>query len=155
MWSLRSDTRQLLQESTEIHQCAVTFYEKLFRMEFRERPEVAQTFYNGHPKTPVEANAELEAQISPEELQVALQSLESSKAPGIDGLPADFYKTFWLVIGEDISLVIRDSLSKGHLPLSCRRVFSPFSPRGETFRRSRTGGQWLYSAQTTSFCPRC
>ncbi len=32
--SLRSDTGNLLQKSTEIRQCAVAFYKKLFRMEF-------------------------------------------------------------------------------------------------------------------------
>ena len=129
MHCLRSDTGQLLQESAEIHQCAVAFYEKLFKRVFQEKPEVMQSFHDGLPKVTVEANAELQVQISAEELHAALQSLESGKAPGIDGLPADFYKTFWPVIGEDLLSVLRDCVSKGQLPLSCRRVVLTLLPK--------------------------
>ncbi len=63
---------------------------------------------------------------------MALQSLESSKAPGTDGLPADLCKTFWPVIGADILLILRDSLSKGRLPLSCwRAVLILFPKKGD------------------------
>eukprot|EP00064_Thunnus_orientalis_P009765 superscaffoldBa00001261_g9791 len=94
MHSLRSDTRQLLQESA-VRFVSVAFYEKLFKREFQEKPEVMQSFHEGLPKVTVEACAELQVQISAQELHAALQSLESGKAPGIDGLPEDFYKTFW------------------------------------------------------------
>lgn len=129
MHSLLSDTGQLLQESGEIRSCAVAFYKELFKEEFQERPEVAQSFYEGLPKVPMEANAELDAQISADELAAALQSLDSGKAPGIDGLPADFYKAFWPVIGQDLLLVLRDSFNKGCLPLSCRRAVLTLLPK--------------------------
>lgn len=48
--------------------------------------------------------------------------MQSGKAPGIDGLPADFYKTFWPIVGENLLVVLSDSLSKGMLPLSGRRA---------------------------------
>lgn len=70
--SLRSDTGQLLQESADIRQCAVGFYENLYKIEFQEDPEVAQSFYEGLPQVPKEDNAELEAQLSAQELQEAL-----------------------------------------------------------------------------------
>lgn len=60
--------------------------------------------------------ADLIKQISAEELYSASQSLEIGKAPGIDGLPVEFYKVFLPVLGEDLLLVLRDSLSKGLLP---------------------------------------
>lgn len=90
---------------------------------------MAQNFYEGLSKVFVEANEELEVQISAEELRAALQSLESGKAPGIDGLPADFYKTFWLIIIEDLLSVLRDSPNKGELPLSCRRAVLTLLPK--------------------------
>eukprot|EP00064_Thunnus_orientalis_P024058 superscaffoldBa00009821_g24328 len=42
--------------------------------------------------------------------------------PGIDGVPADFYKAFWSVIAEDLLMLLDDSLRKGLLPQSCRRA---------------------------------
>lgn len=98
--------------------------EKLFKKEFHERTEVEQSFCEGLPKVSKEATAQLDAQIFADELHSALQSLENGKAPGIDGLPVDFYNVFWPVIVKDLLLVPKDSLSKGHLPLSCRRECS-------------------------------
>ncbi|XP_023284603.1 receptor-type tyrosine-protein phosphatase F-like [Seriola lalandi dorsalis] len=127
--SLRSDTGQLLQESAQIRQYAVGFYQELYKAEFQEEPEVALSFFAGLPKVSEGDNAELEAQLSAQELQEALQSLQSGKAPGIDGLPADFYKTFWSVIGKDLLLVLQDSLRTGRLPLSCRRAVLTLLPK--------------------------
>ena len=127
--SLRSDTRQLLQESEEIQSCAVALCKELLKEGFQERSEVMQSFYEGLPKVPVEANAELDAQISADELAVVLQSLDSVKVPGIDGLPAYFYKAFWPVIGQDLLLVLSDSFNKGRLPLSCRTADQTLLPK--------------------------
>lgn len=44
-----------------------------------------------------EANEKLSKALSLDELYKALQGME---APGIDGLPVDFYKSFWTVLGE-------------------------------------------------------
>ncbi|GAA6087544.1 uncharacterized protein LOC114772546 [Tachysurus ichikawai] len=51
--------------------------------------------------------------------------MESGKAPGIDGLPIEFYKC----LGEDLLLVINHSLAKGRLPLSCRRAVLTLLPK--------------------------
>lgn len=40
----------------------------------------------------------------------------------MDGLPIDFYKSFWSVIGDDLLAVLNESLADGLLPLSCRRA---------------------------------
>ena len=90
---------------------------------------MALSFYEDLPKVSEEDNAELEAPLSAQELQEALLSMQGGKAPGIDGLPADFYKTFWPVIGEDLLVVLRNSLSKGRLPLSGRRAVLTLLPK--------------------------
>ncbi len=56
-------------------------------------------------------------------------SLQSGKAPGIDGLPVDFYKSFWPIIGHDLLNVVLDSLQSGRLPLSCRRAVITLLPK--------------------------
>ncbi|KAI3356821.1 hypothetical protein L3Q82_003336 [Scortum barcoo] len=42
------------------------------------------------------------ADLTLDELHVALMSLADGKAPGIDGIPVEFYKAFWPVVGEDM-----------------------------------------------------
>lgn len=74
-------------------------------------------------------NKDLARVITLEELEKALQSMECGKAPGIDGLPVDFYKSFWPEIGKDLLGVLRDSLAKGQLPLSCRRAVLTLLPK--------------------------
>ncbi len=110
MHSLRDNTGQILHESAEIRKCAVGFYETLFKKESQEIPEVAQSFYEGLPQVSEETNIEPGGLISEAELYTALQSLESGKAPGMDGLPVDFYKVFWKEISKDLSLVLMNSL---------------------------------------------
>lgn len=51
------------------------------------------------------------------------------KAPGIDGLPVDFYKSLWSEIGEDLLEVLNDSLARGLLPISCHRAVLGLLPK--------------------------
>ncbi len=48
-----------------------------------------------------------------DELSVAVQEMSSGKAPGLDGLNAEFYRQFWPVIGRDLFSVFMESLKKG------------------------------------------
>ncbi|KAI3355603.1 hypothetical protein L3Q82_018440 [Scortum barcoo] len=84
---------------------------------------------NGQKKVDPEDNLKLEAGLSLAELHAALMSLQNGKAPGIDGLPVDFYKSFWSVLGEDLLEVIMDCLETGRLPLSCRRAVITLLPK--------------------------
>ncbi|KAK3508108.1 hypothetical protein QTP70_014344 [Hemibagrus guttatus] len=49
-----------------------------------------------------EWDGELDRELLLEELHEALQRMENGRASGIDGLPAEFYKAFWAVIGQDV-----------------------------------------------------
>ncbi|KAK3575617.1 hypothetical protein QTP86_031502 [Hemibagrus guttatus] len=55
--------------------------------------------------------------------------MENGRASGVDGLPAEFYKAFWAVIGQDVLDVLRDSIQRGELPLSCRRAVLTLLPK--------------------------
>lgn len=46
------------------------------------------------PQVQMEANAELERPLSVHELYSAVQGMANGLAPGIDGIPMDFYKSF-------------------------------------------------------------
>ncbi|KAK3569559.1 hypothetical protein QTP86_000980 [Hemibagrus guttatus] len=90
---------------------------------------VEDSFLVGLPKLSERAARELDRELSLEELHEALQRMQNGQASGIDGLPAEFYKAFWAVIGQDVLDVLRDSVRRGELPLSCRRAVLTLLPK--------------------------
>uniref|UniRef100_UPI00358FE40F protein FAM200C-like n=1 Tax=Myxine glutinosa TaxID=7769 RepID=UPI00358FE40F len=57
--------------------------------------EVIQELIAGLPSVEEDERCMLDSPILAEELEAAVRSLKDGKASGIDGLPAEFYKTFW------------------------------------------------------------
>lgn len=51
---------------------------------------------------------------------VALEGTALEKSPGSDGLPVEFYRAFWHILGSDLVDVLSDSFSAGSLPPSLR-----------------------------------
>lgn len=127
--SLRSENGQELSKTSDIRKCAVQFYDKLYRSEYRKDDVLSAGFYEGLPNVLEDSKAELERPLSEEELLNALRSMESGKTPGIDGLPVKFYKEFWAVLSEDLLAVLNESLVDGSLPLSCRRAVITLLPK--------------------------
>ncbi|KAK3562046.1 hypothetical protein QTP86_025228, partial [Hemibagrus guttatus] len=63
---------------------------------------------------------------------VELQALAEStggKAPGIDGLPVEFYKFFWKELGEGLLEVLEESCRERCLPLSSQRTVITLLPK--------------------------
>ncbi|KAK3553562.1 hypothetical protein QTP70_004559 [Hemibagrus guttatus] len=77
----------------------MNFYQDLYRSEHRDGKDLLDTFYQVLPKVSSEDNAELEGPLVLEELHAALNTMPGGKAPGINGLPVDFYKFFWKSAG--------------------------------------------------------
>ncbi|WVZ62142.1 hypothetical protein U9M48_011922 [Paspalum notatum var. saurae] len=63
-----------------------------------------------------EMNNFLLAPYSGEEVWKALESIGDLKAPGVDGIPAIFYKRFWGLIGERVKLEVLKVLNGGEMP---------------------------------------
>ena len=55
------------------------------------------------PKLSSEEKLSISHMVTEEEIKAALWSLKAFKAPGPDGLHADFFQRFWLVVGRSIS----------------------------------------------------
>ncbi|KAK3522076.1 hypothetical protein QTP70_022608, partial [Hemibagrus guttatus] len=127
--AVRTESGDLLSESTEIRKQTVSFYSKLYSSERSGAQVVEDSFLVGLPKLSERAARELDRELSLEELHEGLQRMENGRASGIDGLPAEFYKAFWAVIGQDVLDVLRDSIQRGELPLSCRRAVLTLLPK--------------------------
>ena len=53
--------------------------------------------------------------ITKNEIWKALASMRNNKSPGIDGLPREFYKTFWNIIGDDLCETLNNIYLSGNL----------------------------------------
>lgn len=62
----------------------------------------------------------LERDLTINELTKAMQSMQSNKSPGLDGLPKEFYSTFWDQLKDPLLQVFKESFSSGTLPPSLR-----------------------------------
>ncbi|GAA6094936.1 mucin-5B-like [Tachysurus ichikawai] len=81
----------------EMRRLAVDFYSALYTKEPTDRQRSNELF-NNLPSLNKEHKKELDLKLSFEVVTVEVQ-LFSGCAPGIDGLPIEFYKTFWGIIG--------------------------------------------------------
>ncbi|KAK3506946.1 hypothetical protein QTP70_031704, partial [Hemibagrus guttatus] len=113
---------------------AQDFYQDLYRSEHRDSKELLDIFYQGLPKVSSEDNAALEGSLVLEELQVALNTMPGGKAPGIDGLPVEFYKFFWKERGSDLLEVLEESCRERCLHLSSRRAVITLLPKKGDFQ---------------------
>ena len=127
--ALRSEDGVLMSDFAEIRKRAVSFYKELYKKEIPQDGVDNSAFLNNLPQLSEEANADLERPLTLEELYSALQTMDSGKASGLDGLPVAFYKSFWAELGTDVLTVLSDSLSEGQLPLSCRRAVLTLIPK--------------------------
>ncbi|KAK3507555.1 hypothetical protein QTP70_028446, partial [Hemibagrus guttatus] len=99
------------------------------RSEDGDNKELLDTFYQGLPKVSSEDNAALEGPLVLEELQAPVNTMSGGKAPGIDGLPVEFYKFFWEELGEDLLEVLKESSRERCLPLCSRRAVITLLPK--------------------------
>jgi hypothetical protein len=61
-------------------------------------------------------NEHLMKEFTHEEIKAALDSIEGLKAPGLDGMPAVFFKKSWDVVGQQLTKEVLGVLQGGRLP---------------------------------------
>ena len=61
-----------------------------------------------------------EGKVTLAECTQALKSFKCNKSPGLDGLPSEFYRMFWDLIGPDMVATFNDSFTRGLLSFSQR-----------------------------------
>ena len=76
---------------------------------------------NAHIKLDEQLKISCEGEISKLELQEALKTQKNNKSPGIDGLPYEFYKTFWNNISDIFLKSLNYSYQHNSLSINQRR----------------------------------
>ncbi|KAK3521002.1 hypothetical protein QTP86_015762 [Hemibagrus guttatus] len=127
--TLHTEDGQHITNSNDIRRYATNLYKDLYKTDYRDNKELLDTFCRVLPKVSPEDNAALDGSLVLEELQAALNSMAGGKAPGIDGLPAEFYKFFWRELREDLLEVPNESCREMCLFLSSRRAVITLLPK--------------------------
>lgn len=128
MHALRTSDGNVTSDPLEMRRLAVDFYVDLYAKECTGNLDADELFNN----LPVldEGNIKnLDSDLTFEELTKAVNQLSSGRAPGIDGLPAEIYKTFWGIIGRDFFNVLQESYEAKVLPKSCQRAVLSLIPK--------------------------
>ncbi len=107
---------------------ALSFYEVLYRAEPCDE-EMADLLLQDLPQVSEWEKSMLDKLLTFDELSVAVQDMSSGKAPGLDGLNAEFNRIFWPVIGRDLFSVFMESLKRRTLPVSLRRAGVTLLPK--------------------------
>ena len=79
--------------------------------------------------------------LTADEVLEALTGMARGKSPGSDGLPVEFYLTFWDLLGDDLVEVLNASFDAGLLPFSQRGALITLIHK----KRDRIGGRLVSS----------
>ncbi|KAM7293424.1 hypothetical protein ISCGN_026554 [Ixodes scapularis] len=118
-------------------------YGKLFREEELDEDAFVSVL-RGSPTVPDETTDVMNCPIRPSEVQQAIKKLSRNKAPGPDGIGAEFYKMFSDELSPILAEAFNDIESRGLLPPSMRESFTVLIPK-----KTKKGP----IAETTDFRP--
>lgn len=125
---LKIPTGEMVNSDTDILSHASDFYGELYAKS--SSCKVSENLLlSDLPNLSELSRIELDRALSLPELTDAVNHLNNNKAPGIDGLPSEFYKTFWETIGSDLLDVFNESIEDMLLPISCRRAVVTLLPK--------------------------
>ena len=122
----------------EINNCFKEFYEHLYKSECPKISEERDTFLDQLQFRTLNEDVKqgLDIDLTSEELLQAIQAINSGKAPGPDGLPIEFYKTFKEKLLSPLLNMYSESFQNGILPPSLRQAMmnSYFETRQTSWR---------------------
>ena len=100
------------------------FYSKLYtKQRAVNRPSGEANSFLTNPNIPrlsEELSTVCEGEISFQECEKILGSFQAGKTPGNDGIPIEFYKTFWPLLGKFMVASFNEALDKKEMSPSQR-----------------------------------
>ena len=77
----------------------------------------------------MEAIDQLDGYFQASEVKEALNQMAPLTALGPDGMSPIFYKSFWHIVGEDVTVVVLRALNLGIVPESINTTFNTLIPK--------------------------
>ena len=119
-------------KETEILEALKIFYEKLYESDEQvalvEHTKI-DPFFNNLPKLSEEHSVLCEDDLTENEVYSCLKTFETGKSPGSDGLPAEWYLTFWQDIKQLVLNSFLYSRSNGHLSITQKQGIMTLLPK--------------------------
>ncbi len=128
MLYLKDVNGNVISDLKEMRKIASEFYMDLFG-EGQCDVECIEELHKDLLKLSDEQSKQLDSGLQLKELSEAVQKLSTGKAPGIDGLPAEFYKQFWNLLKDDLYEVFNYCYQQHELPTSCKRAVLSLLPK--------------------------
>lgn len=112
---LVTDDGSVVEETGQVHKQITYFHKLLFLSHVGHRYE--ELLQQVPTCVNADMNEVLMKEYSDEEIKKkALDDMGDLKAPGLDGMAALFYKTFWDITGKDVIREVRALLNGGKMP---------------------------------------
>jgi hypothetical protein len=96
-----------------------------------------------------EEQTELAKPLDKHKVLEAVRASPKGKSPGIDGIPCEFYKEYWDIVGEDMVGVLNEVLQGGELSGTQKQGIIALIPKKP--HPSRILGQSHYLLRTTKY----
>ena len=133
---LRINNDSFITKDNEILNECLSFYKNLYttKQTDEQDPSIINFFfpeeYDVHLSKAEETSSE--GPLTETECLPSLKQMADSKTPGTDGLPAEFYRTFWSDISDALIAALNFAYEIGKLPITQRRGVIKLIPKKET-----------------------
>ena len=113
--SIKAFNGNILTEPKQINETFRSFYSYLYQSEIKLDKDRCSNFLGQlHlPQLAAGVSTRLHDPINLEELKLAVFTMQRNKSPGLDGIPPEFYVTFWSKLGTLLFDMIKASIDKG------------------------------------------
>ena len=119
LYKLRTENDIVLDTQEEILEEIRDYYAKLYTSKGPINTEYVKKLEI--PKIPLDLKEKLDKKITVTEISMALKDMPLHKSPGCDGLPADFYKVFYLKLKPFLLQLFEEIVHTKKFHLSARR----------------------------------
>ncbi len=133
---LKLDNGEFVENDADILKETVRFYSTLLSTKNPDPREIEDYISSTDipNKLSNEEKTKCEGLVTKKECFNVIQKMKPNKSPGIDGLPVEFYKTFWYLIGDLLVDSYNEAFEKGRLSDSQNRsILSLIFKKGDRF----------------------
>ncbi len=141
MIRLKKENGEIVTEQQEIMNEQVKFYRNLYKKKTNFDKQKLHEFLNdvNIPKLSKEDADKCEGLVTVNECMNALKKMKNDSSPGLDGITAAWYKTFWVKIKDILINSLNESFDKGKLSSTQRKGVICLLHKGKDLPREELG----------------